>query len=324
MRRLWNILAEFVPVDALPMYFGLLVGGAALLVFLLVARNMRTRIEVGRRMSRPVYAAPRSLTGGGAPLAASGQAKAEEVFLRAARIFVPTERAALSEIRKSLVNAGYFAPMAVPVFFGIRIVAALVLPIMGMLVATLIPSAPSFAPPLIAALLAALGLVVPPIFLDWRRNKMRDTYRQVFPDLMDVLVVCVESGQSLQGSIERVSKEFARSCPELGANLHIVSLELRAGRDLNSAMTGLTERLGIDEVKSLTLMLKQSEELGTSLADTLRVYSDEMRDKRMMRAEAKANALPVKMVAPLAICMFPVILVVILLPLLVRIKNTPM
>ena len=91
---------------------------------------------------------------------------------------------------------------------------------------------------------------------------------------------------------------------------------------MTEALDGLSERLGIEEVKSLKVMLKQSEELGASIAATLRVYSDEMRDKRLMRAEAKAHALPVKLTLPLGVFIFPVILLVIMVPLIVRIKNS--
>ena len=151
---------------------------------------------------------------------------------------------------------------------------------------------------------------------------MRTVYRNAFPDFIDLLVVCIEAGQSLQGALDRVSREVATYSPALSANLRIASLEVRAGIRLSDAISNLYTRVGIEEVKSLGLLLKQSEDLGTSIATSLRVFSDEMRDKRLMRAETKAHALPVKMTLPLGFFIFPVILMVIMLPVIIRIKNS--
>ena len=122
-------------------------------------------------------------------------------------------------------------------------------------------------------------------------------------------------------AIDRVGRELVQTYPHLGANLHLVTLELRAGQTLVDALENLSHRLGIDEVASLAVLLRQSEELGTSLAEALRVYSLEMRDKRLSRAEEKAHALPVKLTIPLGIFIFPVMLVFIMLPLVLRMKG---
>ena len=170
-------------------------------------------------------------------------------------------------------------------------------------------------------MLSAFGFVAPSFYIQRRQKKMKIQYRSGFPDFMDLLVVCVESGLALQPAIERISREIAPTTPELAANLHLVGLELRAGSSLSDALSGLTQRLDIEEASSLASLLKQSEELGTSLSAALRVYSDEMRDKRLMRAEAMAHALPVKITFPVGFCIFPVILVIVFLPLVIRIKQ---
>ncbi len=314
------LFTRLMSPDTLPSVIGFMVAAAILLLGIVAARAVTSREDLKRRIST----SPLSGSAGSYAAEMPGgqrQRAAEAMLRKASRIVTPTGREELTEIRKALINAGFFSPSAVPLYFGIRIGAALGLPLLAALIGSFIPQLPSSGIMLAAAALSALGLVLPPILLDVRRSSMQQHYRNIFPDFMDILVVCVESGQSLQGSIERVGGEIMRSSTAFGANLQIVSLELRAGRDLQTALSGLAARLGIDEVKSLTLLLKQSEELGTSLAGTLRVYSDEMRDKRLMRAEAKANALPVKMVLPLGVFMFPVILVVIMLPLVVRIKG---
>ena len=129
---------------------------------------------------------------------------------------------------------------------------------------------------------AFIGLLLPGAALDRLRSYQHLNYRNAFPDFMDLLVVCVESGQSLPAALDRVSKEIVQFCPGLGANLHIVTLELRAGRTLSDALEGLQGRTALEEVRSLQLLLKQSEELGASIAPTLRVFAEEMRNKRFV------------------------------------------
>ncbi len=138
---------------------------------------------------------------------------------------------------------------------------------------------------------------------------------------MDLMVVCAEAGLSPRASLDQVARELIGSFPYLGANLYLTSLELRAGRPLHEAIDNLERRVRIDEIKSLGSLLRQAEELGSSLTQALRVFSEEMRDKRLTRAEERAHALPVKLVFPLAIYVFPVMLVVIMLPLAIRIKT---
>ena len=309
-------LSHFLPNDVMPSLIGIMVASAVLFVTLVAIRGMQARVVVGRRLARGADGNPTATGAGGA-----AQRATVSVLQQASRIAMPTDQDQLSGIRKALFAAGYFSTTAPSIYYSLRVVSALGLPILCVICAGLFPQIPTIGWMIAASALSALGLVVPPIFLDWRTSQMKERYRSVFPDFMDLMVICVEAGQSLQGAIERVSREISASSPELGTNLNIVSLELRAGRDLQEALKGLSGRLGIDEVKSLTLLLKQSEELGTSLAGSLRVYSDEMRDKRLMRAEAKANALPVKMVVPLGVFMFPVILIVIMLPLVLRLTK---
>jgi tight adherence protein C len=144
-------------------------------------------------------------------------------------------------------------------------------------------------------------------------------YRQLFPDLLDLMVVCVDAGLSLEAALERISLEMMKQSRALGMNLVLLGAELRAGRSMSEALAALAERLGLDEARSFAAMLRQSIELGTDIAVALRVFSDEMRDRRLLRAEERANQLPVKMTVPLGVFIFPVILMVIMFPLLVQI-----
>ena len=122
----------------------------------------------------------------------------------------------------------------------------------------------------------------------------------------------------MEAALERVGRELGESYPSLSANLHMTNLEIRAGRRLSDALEHLAERLSLEEARSFATLIDQSIELGSSITDALRVYSDDMRHKRLSRAEEKAYALPAKLSVPMMVCIFPVLFVVILLPVFVR------
>ena len=150
------------------------------------------------------------------------------------------------------------------------------------------------------------GLMAPSFYISPRRGKkMKLQCREGFPDFMDLMVV-VRGGGHRRGGRDRTGQPRAGAELSLSrVSLHMASLELRAGKPLIEAFKNLADRLGIEEAHNLGSLLQQSEELGTSLSDALRVYSDEMRDKRMSRAEEKAHALPAKMAVPLTMFVFP-------------------
>lgn len=164
------------------------------------------------------------------------------------------------------------------------------------------------------------GYISPSVYLDRRIASRRNEHRAGFPDFMDLLVVCADAGLSIEAALDRVGRELADSYPSLSSNLYMATLEMRAGRTMSEALERLAERLGLEEARSFATLLQQSEELGSSLTDALRVYSDDMRHKRMSIAEEKAYSLPAKLSVPLILCIFPVIIIVIMLPVYVRFK----
>ena len=248
--------------------------------------------------------------------------RASELLSKVGKLLAPTDAESYSLARKEMVKAGFFSQSAVLAYHASRLLLGFGLPFAAFALLSVLPSGLSTSELTICvALLSALGFIAPSFYIQRRQTKMKAQYRSGFPDFMDLLVVCVESGLALQPAIARISREIAGTTPQLAANLHLVGLELRAGSSLGDALDALTQRLNIDEAFSLASLLKQSEELGTSLSSALRVYSEEMRDKRLMRAEALAHALPVKITLPVGFCIFPVILVIVFLPLMVRIKQ---
>jgi tight adherence protein C len=139
---------------------------------------------------------------------------------------------------------------------------------------------------------------------------------------MDLMVVCAEAGLSMESAIDRIAREIVEGYPSLAENLYMVSLEIRAGKAFPEALERLGKRLAIEEASMLATLLQQSAELGTSLSQSLRIYSEEMRSKRMARAEEKAYALPSKLVVPLMLFVFPVLIMTLMLPVVIRFSNS--
>jgi tight adherence protein C len=163
-----------------------------------------------------------------------------------------------------------------------------------------------------------IGYLAPSLYIDKRIKTRKAEHRSGFPDFMDLLVVCADAGLSMEASLDRVGRELSASYPSLTANLHMTNLEIRAGRTMSEALEHLGDRLGVEEARSFATLIQQSAELGSSITEALRVYSDDMRHKRLSRAEEKAYALPAKLTVPMMVCIFPVLFVVILLPVFVR------
>ena len=166
-----------------------------------------------------------------------------------------------------------------------------------------------------------LGYLAPSIYLDRRIAARRLEHQAGFPDFMDLLVVCADAGLSMEAALDRVGRELGVSYPSLAANIHMANLEIRAGRTMTEALNHLGDRLGLEEARSFATLIQQSDELGSSISDALRVYSDDMRHKRLSRAEEKAYALPAKLSVPMMVCIFPVLFIVILCPVIVRVAN---
>ena len=224
-------------------------------------------------------------------------------------------------MRRRLIQAGLLDQRAVPIFFIARIVMAIALGIAGFIVTTMVAPERSQMVWGITWIAGLVGYFGPNVYLNRRIAKRQTEHRSGFPDFMDLLVVCADAGLSMEASLDRVGRELADSYPSLGANIYMATLEIRAGRRVSEALEHFGDRLGLDEARSFATLLQQSEELGSSLTEALRVYSDDMRHKRLSRAEEKAYSLPAKLSVPLTLCVFPVVIIVILLPVYVKFKT---
>jgi tight adherence protein C len=221
-------------------------------------------------------------------------------------------------LRQRLIRAGIFDPRAVGYFFAGRLALAIVLAIATFLTLPMLIHLGQSMSWLAVLAAGVAGYVGPSLYIDTRVRSRRDQHRAGFPDFMDLLVVCADSGLSIEASLERIGREIGDSYPSLCANIHMTNLEIRAGRTMTDALGHLADRLGIEEARSFATLIQQSAELGSSITDALRVYSEDMRHKRLSRAEEKAYSLPAKLAVPMMVCIFPVLFVVILLPVVVR------
>jgi tight adherence protein C len=224
-----------------------------------------------------------------------------------------------TKLRHELVRAGFFRPDAINYYIFARMTVAAILPTAAyLLTQELLPGAEWYLKLAIVAVAIMVGVLGPDAYIARRQRKLQEGFRSAFPDMLDLIVVCVDAGLSLEAALDRISAEIALQNRVLGINLGLMGAEMRAGRSTIDALGSLADRIGINEARSLVAMLRQSIELGTDVGDALRVYSDEMRDRRLLRAEERANALPVKMIGPLGLFIFPVILGLVLLPVVVR------
>ena len=220
----------------------------------------------------------------------------------------PKSAKELGSLRLRLVQAGFRRDEAMTMFFGIRVAFALAL---FSVFATSI-----FARPNLTLALGGLGLgyILPGMVLARLAKRRSHRIRLSLADMLDLLVVSVEAGLGLDQALQRVGQELAFAYPELSDELRLINLELRAGKPRSEALRNLADRSGVDDLSSLVTMLIQTDKFGTSVAQSLRVYSETLRTKRRQRAEEAAAKTGVKMVFPLVTCIFPAIWVITIGP----------
>ncbi len=246
------------------------------------------------------------------------------LFARAGNWAKPRDKGAdLSALRKRFLTAGIRHPGAPGIFWGARVLCAALLPALvffGALVADkkLMP----LRILVILLVFAVLGFYLPEVILDLRIRWRKEQIVRGFPDALDLLVVCVEAGMGIDAAINRVAEEIRLSSPVLSDEFRLLNLELRAGKARADALRNLGARTDVEEVRSFATLLIQTDRFGTSVAQALRVHSDAMRTQRYHRAEELAAKLPVKLMFPLILFIFPAIFVVIVGPAAIQIYNT--
>ncbi|MFK7939919.1 MAG: type II secretion system F family protein [Roseovarius sp.] len=234
-----------------------------------------------------------------------------------ANFLEPQDAKQLSQIRLTLMQAGYRHRDSVRYFHFAQMAGALGLLVVGVLFYLLVKAGDDSTPTQAMMWILGPGLVgymAPKYWVTKRRQQRQQEIEDGFPDSLDMMLVCVEAGQSMDQSIIRVSQELMTSYPCLAEEYEIVSQQIKAGRDKPSVLAEMSERCGVQDITSFTTVLVQSQQFGTSVADALRVYAGEMRDKRVMRAEEKANKLPTKMTLATMMLTVPPLLIILIGP----------
>jgi len=223
-------------------------------------------------------------------------------------------------LRRKLISAGFTAPYAPRVYTLLRLVLVIGLPVTVFLFFWASASSPSVMKLYISLVIAAAaGLYLPSLFVQAKADRRKQDLINGFPDALDLMLVCVEAGLGLEAAFARVGMEMTTSHPRLAEQFGAVVLELRAGRSHEDALRRMADRAGADEIRAFGTLLIQSTKLGSSIAQTLRTYASEMREKRRMRAEEKAHRLPVLISIPLVACMLPTMIGVLMLPAMIRV-----
>ena len=230
-----------------------------------------------------------------------------------------------NKLRQSLMLAGYESPNAVIWYVICRFALAIALP--GIYILLQLHSGKPFtgySSVFYPLGLCAIGLYAPSRILSSMASSRQGQLEIEFPDALDLMVVCVEAGLSLDASFVRVGQEIGESHPQISEEFERVSEQLRAGRARPDALRSMADRTGVNAIKSFVALLIQTEMLGSGIAQTLRTFSSELRETRFIRAEEKAMRVPVLMTIPLVACILPVIVTALLLPAIIDVTRTMM
>ncbi len=241
-----------------------------------------------------------------------------ELLSPLARYATPSKEQELSRVAQLLTHAGYRASQAQPLYYAVKALLMVGLPFCVFLFSPLFPRATSGMLLFYAGAAAFLGSLIPSIWLDHRVKSRQHELRASFPDALDLLVVCIESGMGLAPALQRVADDLDVSHPDLAYELSVVNAEMRAGVERTQALKNLGDRTGLADIRGLVALLVQTMRFGTSVADALRVYSEEFRDKRMQAAEEQAAKIGTKMIFPLVFCLFPSFFLVAIGPAVLR------
>ncbi len=270
------------------------------------------------------------MAGAGAAAAATGSIFYEKKKSKILDLLEPVQRQLAQSDQKQvgvvkarLIQAGYYHPSSVEIYYTTRFVLAIALAALASLaIMFFLPPMGSTNALLLVLGGATIGYYFPMAVLHFRIKGRQLAFKNGMPDAMDMILVGVEAGLSLPASIKHLCEEFADAHPIIAEQFRIVMLEFQAGKSRPDALASLAKRMDVQEARIFSTMIAQSETLGTSLATTLRVLADDMRRDRMLKAEQRAAELPVKMAIPLVLCIFPALFSVIMTPLMIRIIRT--
>ena len=233
----------------------------------------------------------------------------------------PKQEKELFSMQKSLASLGYKSSQATVIFFGIKFMLLILLPIGFFFLRFLTPKGMLINTAylvVICIILAVVGFYLPSLWLRKRIKKRKEMLLDGLPDTLDLLVVCTEAGMGLDAAIDRAAEEMNLDNKVISEEFRLYNMELKIGKTRQNALKALALRADLEEVKNLATLLIQTDKFGTSVAGALRIHSDYMRVQRAQRAEEAASKLPIKLLIPLIFCIFPALFVVILGPIIIQ------
>ncbi len=237
---------------------------------------------------------------------------------RFANIVLPNNLDLQKSTIDRLSRAGYRSANSLVIYYFIRLLLIAALPLLVLLTHPLFPKIEADKIFLSAAMAGMLGMIAPSYYLDKKTVRQQRSLRNGLPDAIDLLVVCTEAGLGLNTAILRVAQVLLEIHPLLAEELLLVTAEIRAGVDRTQAMSNLARRTGLEDIKGLITVLAQSMRFGTSVSQTLRIYSEEFRDKRMQKADEEAAKLGTKMIFPLILCVMPGFFIIAMGPAVIK------
>jgi tight adherence protein C len=310
----------------------LVLAAAAGMVFVVaLAAGVRAmfsgRSEVIDRLER-VKHAEADVFGDGAVTAPASDAEsgASAFFARVlrplSRLARPTKREELSRAKLDLIRAGYRGEFALEIFLGLKLLMAPIITLIFLQINAQLTNPVQFPVDMVVAIwLCGTAFWVPNLWLRSKISERQLNLEKALPDAMDLLVTCVEAGLGLDAAMARVADEMQLASPLLAEELNHTFLEVQAGIPRADSFRRLAERTGVEDLRSLSAMLIQTDLFGTSVARALRIHSDGMRVKRMQRAEERAAMVSVKMTIPLVLCILPSLIAVVMGPAIVMITK---
>lgn len=236
-----------------------------------------------------------------------------------ARLSTPEGEWENSPLRMHFLHAGIRQPNARLIYFGAKTLLPLSLAGLAFMSLRGTSQSTGLSLMLYVMLFALIGCYLPNLLVHWKiKSRQREIFEN-FPDAADLMLVCIEAGLGMDGALTKVADEIRRKSLALAEELHLTNLEMRAGASREKALRNLALRTGVEEVGTFATMLNQADKFGTSIGDSLRVFSDDLRQKRQVRAEENAAKVPTKLLFPLVVCIFPAIIMVIMGPAAIRV-----
>lgn len=254
---------------------------------------------------------------------AASLTKINSVVESLSKLSLPEEGWQNSELKLKFVRAGLVNLSDQKIFYAVKTLLSVIVPILSFIILWQFFSSFGFINIFFyVVLIAAVGYYLPDLYLRKKIKKRVMEMQEALPDVIDLLVICTESGLGLDAAINRVASDVASNSAVLSKEFYLTSLEIRAGAGRTSALKNMALRTNLEDLQSFVSMLVQADKFGTSLADSLRIQSEMMRIKRIQRAEEVAAKVPVKMLLPLILFIFPALMIVLIAPAAIHIGRT--